>query len=124
LTSLNLHHGKKLQRVEVLADSEFGTPEVRNQLTNSFNATSYIPHYGRSKDKIELSSEQKTRRKTIERVIGRLETFFSLEHPPFLGTEFVSLHTHLCVLCDLLLISFNVFSGNRAHPHSLRDIRG
>jgi len=124
LKSLKWHHEKKLQNVEVSADSEFGTPKVRNQLTNSLHATVHIPNYGRSKNQIELTSEQKTRRKSIERVIGRLETFFSLEHPPFLGSELVSLHTHLCVLCDLLLASFNIFSGNQAHPHSLRGIRG
>ncbi|MHA2347107.1 MAG: hypothetical protein ACXACP_10335 [Candidatus Hodarchaeales archaeon] len=39
------------------------------------------------------SLERNTIRKTVERVIARLETNFSLEHPSVLGSDSVAIHT-------------------------------
>ena len=83
-----------------------------------------IANYGTSITQPIFTTEDLNIRKTIERVIGRLEVNFSLEHPRLLGKEFVAIHTHLCVFCDLLLVLFNLYSGNHTSPHSLRDIRG
>ena len=124
LINLNHHHKTLVQATEVYADSEFGTNRIKNHLKENLRTTPFIDTYGRGTTNEPLTPEQRNIRRTIERVIGRLDTQFSLEHPPFLGSEFIAIHTQLSILCDLLLTSFNIFSGNQAHPHSLRSIRG
>jgi hypothetical protein len=113
-----------LRGMEVYADSEFGTEEIKTALTRLFKATPYIDVYARSATRSTLTVEQKNIRKTIERVIARLENHFSLEHPPVLGDDSVAIHTQLCFFCDLLLVSHNLLTGNHSHPHSLSYIRG
>ena len=124
LKSMSHQYGGLLQEIEVYADSEFGTEGIKNALKRFFKATPYIDVYARSATRSTLTIEQKNIRKTVERVIARLETNFSLEHPSVLGDDSVAIHTQLCFLCDLLLVSHNLLAGNHHHPHSLSYIRG
>jgi hypothetical protein len=124
LKSISHQYGGLLQKIEVYADSEFGTEGIKDALKCLFKATPYIDVYARSVTRSTLTVEQKNIRKTVERVIARLETNFSLEHPSVLGNDSVAIHTQLCFLCDLLLVSYNLLAGNHSHPHSLSNIRG
>jgi hypothetical protein len=124
LKSMFHQYGGLLQEIEVYADSEFGTEGIKSVLKRFFNATPYIDVYARSTTRSTLTNEQRNIRKTVERVIARLETNFSLEHPSVLGNDSVATHTQLCFLCDLLLVSHNLLTGNHSHPHSLSSIRG
>ena len=124
LKSISQQYGGLLQEIEVYADSEFGTEGIKDSLKRLFKATPYIDVYARSVTRSKLTVEQKNIRKTVERVIARLETNFSIEHPSVLGDDSVSIHTQLCFLCDLLLVSHNLLAGNHQHPHSLLYIRG
>ncbi|MHA2306547.1 MAG: hypothetical protein ACXACU_14270 [Candidatus Hodarchaeales archaeon] len=124
LKSISHQYGGLLQKIEVYADSEFGTEGIKDALKCLFKATPYIDVYARSVTRSTLTVEQKNIRKTVERVIARLETNFSLEHPSVLGNDSVAIHTQLCFLCDLLLVSYNLLAGNHSHPHSLSSIRG
>ena len=38
--------------------------------------------------------------------------------------DLVAIHTQLCSLCDLFLVTYNIFSGNQAHPREIKQIRG
>jgi hypothetical protein len=124
LKAISQQYRGLLQELEVYADSEFGTEGIKNTLKRLFKATPYIDVYARSATRSTLTIEQKNIRKTVERVIARLETNFSLEHPTVLGDDSVAIHTQLCFLCDLLLVSYNLLTGNYPHPHSLSNIRG
>ena len=124
LKSMSQQYGALLQEMEVYADSEFGTEGIKDALKRFFKATPYIDVYARSTTRSTLTNEQRNIRKTVERVIARLETNFSLEHPSVFGDESVAVHTQLCFLCDLLLVSHNLLVGNHSHPHSLSSIRG
>jgi len=124
LKSMSQQYGGLLREIEVYADSEFGTERIKDALKRLFKATPYIDVYARSVTRSTLTIEQKNIRKTVERVIARLETNFSLEHPSVLGDDSVAIHTQLCFLCDLLLVSHNLLAGNHSHPHSLSYIRG
>ena len=121
---MSQHYGELLREIEVYADSEFGTERIKDTLKRLFKATPYIDVYARSTTRSTLTLEQKNIRKTVERVITRLETNFSLEHPSVLGDDSVALQTQLYFLCDLLLVSYNLLTGNHTHPHSLLYIRG
>jgi hypothetical protein len=124
LKSMSQQYKGFLQEIEVYADSEFGTEGIKDMLKRLFKATSYIDVYARSLTRSILTIEQKNIRKTVECVIARLENQFSLEHPPVLGNDSVAIHTQLCFFCDLLLVSYNLLTGNHTHPHSLSYIRG
>ncbi|MHA2245569.1 MAG: transposase, partial [Candidatus Hodarchaeales archaeon] len=124
LKSMFHQYGGLLREIEVYADSEFGTEGIKDALKHFFKATPYIDVYARSATRSTLTIEQKNIRKTVERVIARLETNFSLEHPSVLGDDSIAIHTQLCYLCDLLLVSHNLLTGNHSHPHSLSYIRG
>ena len=124
LKALKQNFKGKLNDVTVYADSEFGSKTIKKFLLDNISSRLVIDNYGPSTSKSFFSTDDLNIRKTIERVIGRLEVNFSLEHPRLLGKDFVTIHTQLCVLCDLLLVLFNLYSGNYTSPHSLRDIRG
>lgn len=124
LQSMSHQYGNLLREIEVYADSEFGTEGIKDVLKSLFKATPYIDVYARSATRSTLTLEQKNIRKTVERVIARLDVFFSLEHPSVLGDDSVARHIQLCFLCDLLLVSHNLLTGNHTHPHSLSYIRG
>jgi len=124
LNALKQNFQSKLKDVTIYADSEFGSKPIKKFLLDNVSSRLVIDNYGSSTSKSFFSTNDSNVRKTIERVIGRLEVNFSLEHPRLLGKDFVTIHTQLCVLCDLLLVLFNLYSGNYTSPHSLRDIRG
>ena len=124
LKSMSQQYGGLLREIEVYADSEFGTEGIKDALKRLFKATPYIDVYARSATRSTLTIEQKNIRKTVERVIARLENNFSLEHPSVLGDDSVAIHTQLCFLCDLLLVSHNLLTGNHTHPYSLSYVRG
>ncbi|MHA1971621.1 MAG: hypothetical protein ACTSW1_01440 [Candidatus Hodarchaeales archaeon] len=124
LKALRQNFQSKLNHVTIYADSEFGSKLVKKFLLDNISSRLVIDNYGPSTSKTFFSTNDLNIRKTIERVIGRLEINFSLEHPRLLGKDLVTIHTQLCVLCDLLLVLFNLYSGNYTSPHSLRDIRG
>lgn len=124
LTDLRDNLRLLLKDLEVYGDAEFGTQTIKQAIVDILQAIAHVDNYGNSSVKSTLTADQKRIRKTVERVIARLETNFQIEHPRFLGPKFVAIHTQLCYLCDLFLVSFNVFSDNQAHPHSLKRIRG
>lgn len=124
LKELHSHFGELLKNSEIYGDAEFGTKAIKEVIEVIFSAISFVESYGNSSEKSVLTPNQKTTRKTIERIIARLATYFQIEHPRFLGPDLVPIHTQLCSLCDLLLVSYNIITGNTAHPHAIKHIRG
>lgn len=124
LTTLHQAFGGLLKDVKVLGDAEFGTQAIKEAIEQTLQAIALVESYGNSQTKTKLSKDDKKIRLSIERVIARLDGNFQIEQPRTLGTESVDFHTQLCWLCDLLLVTFNVLTGNMAHPHSMRKIRG
>ncbi len=124
LKELYSHFGELLKNSEIYGDAEFGTKAIKEVIEVILSAITLFERYGNSSDKSVLTPKQKTTRKTIERIIARLATYFQIEHPRFLGDELVPIHTQLYSLCDLLLVSYNIITGNTAHPHAIKHIRG
>ena len=108
----------------MVGDSEFGLPAIRRAIEKLFQGTALFPNYGRSGERVEISKADRTLRKMVERVIGRLVTTWHLETPRHLGAEYAAFHLQVSVLCDLLQVAFNRRTGNGAHPHALKSIRG
>lgn len=110
--------------IKILGDSEFGLDLLRDLIRNFFHGIPIFPNYGNSSDKIIISKDDKTIRKMVERVIGRLVKNWNLEQPDFVGEEYADFHLQVAVLCDLLQVDFNLSNGNLGHPHALVSIRG
>lgn len=121
---LKRRYGRRLRGVRVLGDSEFGLHSIRQAVQELFQGTAIFPNYGRSGEPGEISKADRTLRKMVDRVIGRLDTTWHMETPRHLGTEYAGFHLQLCVLCDLLQVVFNLHLGNGAHPHAINPIRG
>ena len=114
MKKLKGNYNNKLNGVTIYTDSEFGSKPVRQYLSDNLSSELVIEHYEPSKDQISFTKEDLNIRNTIKRVIGRLEVNFSLEHPRILGRKCVAIHTQLCILCDQLLVLFNLCSGNHS----------
>lgn len=108
----------------LLADSEFGILEVLESIKSKITNNIGIPNYGTSEDKNSLSKQDRDDRKTVERVIGRLETYWNLEKPRHLGREYVSFNLQTIRLCDIFQVIFNFKIGNNLHPHAIIPFRG
>ena len=108
----------------MLGDSEFGFPSIRGAIKDLFQGTPVFPNYGASGEQVEISEADRTLRKMVERVIGRLVTTWHLETPRHLGAEYAAFHLQVSVFCDLLQVAFNLQLGNGVHPHALKPIRG
>jgi len=121
---LKRRYGNRLRGVRVIGDSEFGLPSIRQVIQEVFQGTAIFPSYGRSGESIEITRADRTRRKMVERVIGRLHTTWHLETPRHLGAEYVGFHLQWCVLCDLFQVVFTLHLGNGAHPHAIKPLRG
>ena len=121
---LKQRYGEFLQGVKVVGDSEFGLPAIRGAIEKLFQGTAVFPNYGASGELVEISKADRTRRKMVERVIGRLVTTWHLETPRHLGAEYAAFHLQMSVFCDLLQVAFNLQIGNGMHPHALKPIRG
>ena len=124
LERLHRSYGPQLQGVKVLGDSEFGQISIRRLIQERFQGTARFPNYGRSKTVEEQTREERTQRKMIERVIGRLNATWGIETPRHLGAAYAQFHLQVGVLCDQLQVVFNRKLGNEAHPHALNAIRG
>lgn len=123
-TRLQQRYGEFLRGVRVIGDSEFGLPAIRKTIEKLFQGTAVFPNYGRSGEQEEISKADRTLRKMVERVIGRLATTWHLEAPRHLGAEYAAFHLQVSVFCDLLQVAFNLQIGNGRHPHALKPIRG
>jgi hypothetical protein len=123
-TRLHRSYGARLRGVKVLGDSEFGLASIRRLIQDRFQGTARFPNYGRSKTVEEQTREERTQRKMIERVIGRLNATWGIETPRHLGTTYARFHLQVGVLCDQLQVMYNRKMGNEAHPHALNTIRG
>jgi len=121
---LKQRYGGLLRGVKVLGDSEFGLPSIRLAIRDLFEGIPVFPNYGGSGEQVEISKADRTLRKMIERVIGRLTTTWHMETPRHLGAEYADFHLQVSVFCDLLQVAFNLQIGNGAHPHALKPIRG
>ena len=121
---LKRRYGGRLRGVKVIGDSEFGLPSIRRAIGELFQGAAVFPNYGASGEAGEISEADRTLRKMVDRVIGRLETTWELETPRHVGAEYGEFHLQLCVFCDLMQVAFNLQLGNGAHPHALKTIRG
>ena len=124
LKALHQAFGDLLKDAKVLGDGEFGTQAIREAIEQILHAIALVESYGNTQPQFKLSKADKTIRLIVERTIARLNENFQIEHPRTLGPDAVAFHTHLCWLCDLLLLTFNVLTGNTTRPHSIRAIRG
>lgn len=114
----------ELTNVTVIADSEFGTDLIKQVFYRDFKATTHIGNYGNSTDRYQYTKSQKRALKTNERIIGRLTTRHQLERPIIYGKKSVSIHLQLAMLSDLLIVCYNLFTGNRTRPHSFLSLGG
>ena len=116
--------GNLFESCRLLADSEFGILEVLESIKSKITHDIGIPNYGASEDKNNLAKQDRDDRKIVERVIGRLETYWKLEKPRHLGREYVSFNLQTIRLCDILQVIFNCRIGNDTHPHAIIPFRG
>ncbi|MFQ5821769.1 MAG: hypothetical protein ACE5I5_17420, partial [Candidatus Heimdallarchaeota archaeon] len=116
---LKRRYGRRLQGVKVLGDSEFGLHSIRQAIQELYQGAAVFPNYGTRRGPGEISKADRTLRKMVDRVIGRLDTTWHMEAPRHLGAEFAGFHLRVCVLCDLLQVVFNLHLGNGAHPHPI-----
>ena len=116
--------GKIFESCRLLADSEFGISEVSESIKCKITNNIGIPNYGASEDKNNLSKQDRDDRKIVERVIGRLASYWNLEKPRHLGREYVSFHLQTIRLCDIFQVNFNFKIGNKCHPHAIIPFRG
>ena len=123
LDNLAKHYKDKLKGIYVLGDHEFGLEEVTTKIQATFAGIPVIPCYGNSKNFYQPSETDKNTRKTVERVIGRLELNWHLEHPRLLGEQYACFHLKMAAFCDLIQVYFNLLNGNHSHPHSFKTIR-
>ena len=122
--TLHRVYGRFLHGVTLLGDSEFGLSEVHQALQHRFQGKALVPKYKTNEAPPELTKDLQNLRKLVERVIGRLVINWQLETPRHLGESYAGFHLQLCILCDLLQVTFNLQLGNSAHPHALNIIRG
>jgi len=116
--------GSLFESCKFLADSEFGIAEVKEAIEKNITSHLAIPNYGTSKEKNDVSKENRDDRKIVERGIGRLKNNWDLENPRHLGEEYVSFHVRVIRLCDILQVIFNYKIGNSLHPHAVIPFRG
>ena len=116
--------GNIFESCRLLADSEFGILEVLESIKSKITCNIGIPNYGASEDKNSLSKQDRDDRKIVERVIGRLESYWNLEKPRHLGREYVAFNLQVIRLCDIFQVIFNFKIGNNLHPHAIIPFRG
>lgn len=124
IDKIKISFGKLFESSKLLADSEFGISDVLEALKAKITKFLAIPNYGASEEKNNLSKQDRDDRKTVERVLARLESNWHLEKPRHLGDEYVSFHVKLIRLCDILQILFNTKIDNTLHPHAFIPFRG
>lgn len=93
---------------------------IRSKITTNIG----IPNYSSSKDKNSLSKQDRDDRKIVERVIGRLVSYWNLEKPRHLGREYVAFNLQTIRLCDIFQVIFNFKIGNSLHPQAIIPFRG
>ena len=116
--------GNIFDSCRLLADSEFGILEVLESIKSKITCNIGIPNYGGSEDKNSLSKQDRDDRKIVERVIGRLESYWNIEKPRHLGREYVAFNLQTIRLCDIFQVIFNFKIGNNLHPHAIIPFRG
>ena len=123
LDNLAKRYKDQLKGIRVLGDHEFGIEEIIAKIRAAFAGVPLIPCYGNSKNVSRPSETDKNTRKMVERVIGRLESNWHLEHPRLLGEHYARFHLKMAAFCDLIQVYFNLLSGDHSHPHSFKAIR-
>ena len=116
--------GNLFEISRILADSEFGISDILELIKSKLTSNIGIPNYGASDEKNKLSKQDRDDRKIVERVIGRLESYWNLEKPRHLGEEYISFNLQIIRLCDLFQVIFNFKIGNSLHPHAIIPLRG
>lgn len=124
LKKLNNNFGMMLKDTIVVADSEFGTQNVIQELKKLTTGEILIPKYKTNRKPNNNPKLFKKLRVLIERVIGRQDTQWHLEKPRHIGAAFSNFHIQFCIICDYLQVLFNLKNGSRDHPHALRTIIG
>ncbi len=124
LKKLNNNFGMMLKDTKVVADSEFGTKNIIQELKKLTTNEILIPRYRTNKKPNKNPKLFKKLRVLIERVIGRQHVQWHLEKPRHIGAVFSNFHIQSCIICDYLQVLFNLKNGSRDHPHALRTIIG
>lgn len=124
IDSLHKQFGSYFQGSKLIADSEFGVSNLIQYFKKKLDVKLSIPLYGSSKNKPDIPQEDINTRKVVERVIGRLDNNWKLEHPRHLGSEYAAFHLQITRFCDILQVIFNQKIGNKAHPHAVIPFRG
>ena len=113
----NLTHPK------LLGDAEFGTNNILSQLSEQLHWTYAIPSYGNSHNTYKLTKGERDKRKTVERVIARLQVLWRIESPRLVGKWYAERYIQLACLCDYFQVLFNLQSGCTEHIHQYKVIK-
>ena len=113
----------RLKSLKLFGDAEFGTLGILSLLNEQLHWNYAIPGYGRSQNKPKLTLEELNKRKTVERVIARLQILWKVENPRLLGKWYAERHVQIACLCDYFQVFFNVELGNTEHIHQYKVIK-
>ena len=113
----------RLKSLKLFGDAEFGTLGILSLLNEQLHWNYAIPGYGRSQSKPKLTLEELNKRKTVERVIARLQILWKVENPRLLGKWYAERHVQIACLCDYFQVFFNVELGNTEHIHQYKVIK-
>ena len=85
LTKISVNFTTKLTYPKLFGDAEFGTKNILFQLSEQLHWNYAIPSYGNSHSTYKLTKEERDKRKTVERVIARLQVLWRIENPRLVG---------------------------------------
>lgn len=76
LKELHAYFGELLANSEIYGDAEFGTKAIKEVIEVILSAVAIVESYGNSSDKSVLIPDQKTTRKTVERIMPDYRPIF------------------------------------------------
>ena len=123
LTKISINFSTKLMHPKLFGDAEFGMECILTQLNEQLHWNYAIPSYGNSCSSYKLTKEERDKRKTVERVIARLQVLWKIENPRLVGKWYAERHIQLACLCDYFQVLFNLGSGNTEHIHQYKVIK-
>ena len=123
LTKISINFATKLTHPKLFGDAEFGTKNILSQLSEQLHWSYAIPSYGNSHNTYKLIKEERDKRKTVERVIARLQVLWRIENPRLVGKWYAERYIQLACLCDYFQVLFNLQSGRTEHIHQYKVIK-
>ena len=123
LTKISMNFVTKLTHPKLFGNAEFSTKDILSQLSKQSHWNYSIPSYGNGHNAYKVTKEERGKRKTVERVIARLQVLWRIEDPRLVGKWYAELYIQLACLCDYFQVLFNLQSGCTEHIHRYKVIK-